>query len=170
MKPLVTWADLLTALRLPLAVAFPFVHRPALQLGIVAAAAASDFFDGMLARRLGASRAGAVLDPTADKVFMAAAFITVARADLLHPLEIAGVLGRDIVAALGYVGAWLLRHPMTLPARAGGKVVTVLQLVTLVACIVRSPYVRSMAWATTAVGLYAIWDYGRAAARVKVQR
>src|SRR5438477_1793948 len=164
-KPLVTWADLLTALRLPLAAAFPFVQRPAAQLGLVAAAAASDFFDGMLARRLGGSRAGAVLDPTADKVFMAAAFITVARADLLHPLEIAGVLGRDIVAALGYVGAWLLRHPMTLPARAGGKAVTVLQLLTLVACIVRSPHVRSIAWATTAVGLYAIWDYGRAAAR-----
>src|SRR5207253_2875185 len=163
-KPLVTWADLLTALRLPLAAAFPFVQRPAAQLGLVAAAAASDFFDGMLARRLGESRAGAVLDPTADKVFMAAAFITVARA-VLHPLEIAGVLGRDIVAALGYVGAWLLRHPMTLPARAGGKAVTVLQLLTLVACIVRSPHVRSIAWATTAVGLYAIWDYGRAAAR-----
>src|SRR3989440_1008109 len=164
-KPWVTWADLLTALRLPLAAAFPFVHRPAAQLGLVAVAAASDFFDGMLARRLGESRAGAVLDPTADKVFMAVAFVTVARAHLLHPLEIAGVLGRDIVAALGYVGAWLLRHPMTLPARAGGKAVTVLQLLTLVACIVRSPHVRSIAWATTAVGLYAIWDYGRAAAR-----
>src|SRR5256886_16721627 len=54
---------------------------------------------------------------------------------------------------------------MTLPARAGGKAVTVLQLLTLVACIVRSPHVRSIAWATTAVGLHAIWDYGRAAAR-----
>lgn len=170
MKPWVTWADLLTALRLPLAAAFPFVHRPAAQLGLVAAAAASDFFDGMLARRLGGSRAGAVLDPTADKVFMAVAFITVARAGVLHPLEIAGVLGRDIVAALGYVGAWLLRHPMTLPARAGGKAVTVLQLLTLVACIVGSPHARSIAWATTAVGLYAIWDYGRAAARVNAQR
>jgi len=169
-KPWVTWADLLTALRLPLAAAFPFVHRPAAQLGLVAAVAASDFFDGMLARRLGESRAGAVLDPTADKVFMATAFVTVARADLLHPLEIAGVLGRDIVAALGYVGAWLLRHPMTLPARAGGKAVTVLQLLTLAACIVGSPHARSIAWATTAVGLYAIWDYGRAAARVNAQR
>src|SRR2546429_2145570 len=59
---------------------------------------------------------------------------------------------------------------MTLPARAGGKAVTVLQLLTLVACIVRSPHVRSIAWATTAVGLYAIWDYGRAAAGVNAQR
>src|SRR2546427_12723622 len=82
-KPWVTPADLLTALRLPLAAAFPFVHQPAWQLAIVGAAAASDFFDGMLARRFGGSRAGAVLDPTADKVFMAGAFLAGARAGVL---------------------------------------------------------------------------------------
>ena len=169
-KPWMTRADLLTALRLPLAAAFPFVQRPAWQLALVVAAAASDFFDGMLARRLGGSRAGAVLDPIADKLFMAVAFLTVARSGLLHPAEIAAVLGRDIVAALGYVGAWLWRRPMVLPARAGGKAVTALQLLTLVACIVRSPYLQPIAWATAAVGLYAIWDYGRAAARVHAQR
>jgi cardiolipin synthase len=169
-KPWVTRADLLTALRLPLAAAFPFVHRPVWQLALVATAAASDFFDGMLARRFGGSRAGVVLDPIADKLFMAVAFLTVARAGLLHPLEIAGVLARDIVAALGYVGAWRLRRPTALPARAGGKAVTVLQLLTLVAFIARSAYVRPLAWATAAVGLYAIWDYGRAAARANAQR
>jgi cardiolipin synthase len=169
-KPWVRWADLLTALRLPLAALFPFAERPALQLGIVGLVAASDFFDGKLARRFGGSRAGAVLDPIADKLFMAAAFFTVARAGVLHPLEIVGVLARDIVAALGYVGAWLLRRPVALPARAGGKIVTALQLLTLVAFIARSPLVRRMAWATAAVGLYAIWDYGRAAARANTSR
>lgn len=169
MKPWVTWADLLTALRLPLAAAFPFVGRPAARLGLVVAAAASDFFDGVLARRLGGSRAGAVLDPTADKIFMAAALLSVAGAGGLHAWEVVGVLARDIVATLGYVGTWLLRRPLTLPARAGGKIVTALQLLTLVACIVHSPYVRSIAWATTAVALYAIWDYGRVAARANTR-
>jgi cardiolipin synthase len=169
-KPWVTWADLLTALRVPLAIAFPLVHRPAWQLALVAAVAASDFFDGVLARRFGGSRAGAVLDPVADKLFMAAAFFTVARAGVLHGFEIAGVLARDIVAALGYVGTWLLRRPVTLPARAGGKAVTALQLLTLVAFVARSALVRPLAWATAAVGLYAIWDYGTAAARARVQR
>src|SRR2546430_15204518 len=75
----------------------------------------------MLARRFGESRAGAVLDPTADKVFMAAAFFTVARTGLLHPLEIVGVLARDIVAALGDGGAWLWRRPTPLPAPARGQ-------------------------------------------------
>src|SRR2546430_5609244 len=94
---------------------------------------------------------------------MAAAFFTVARTGLLHPLEIVGVLARDIVAALGYVGAWLWRRPTPLPARARGKAVTVLQLLPLVAFIARSPLVRPLAWATAAGGLYALWGYGRAA-------
>ena len=170
MKPWVTWADLLTGLRVPLAVAFPFVHQPMVQLTLVGGAAASDFFDGMLARRFGSSRTGAVLDPVADKLFMAAAFITVGRSGLLHPLEIVAVLARDIVAALGYAGSWLMRRPTALPARAGGKVVTLLQLITLTACIVGSPLTRRLAWATAGVGLYAIWDYGRAAARARTRR
>ncbi len=165
MKPWVTWADLLTALRVPLAVAFPFVHHPGWQLGLVGAAAASDFFDGMLARRFGSSRAGAILDPVADKLFMAAAFVTVAGRRLLHPMEIVAVLARDIVAVLGSLGGWLLRRPVALPARAGGKAVTVLQLLTLAAVVTDSPYARRLAWATAAVGLYAIWDYGRVATR-----
>jgi len=146
-KPWVTWADLLTALRVPLAIAFPFVRHPAWQLAIVGVAAASDFFDGLLARRLGPSRAGALLDPVADKLFVASAFLTVAGRGRLHPIEILGVLARDIVAGLGWLG-------------------TLLQLLTLVAFIAESSFVRPLAWATAAVGLYAIWDYGRAAARV----
>src|SRR5260370_17299688 len=93
----------------------------------------------MLARRWGDSRTGAVLDPVADKLFMAAAFVSVGRAGLLVPLEIGAVLARDIVATLGYAGSWLLRRPTALPARAGGKAVTVLQLLTLGACFTGSP-------------------------------
>src|SRR5260370_16542547 len=80
-----TWADLLTALRVPLAAAFPFVHQPRWQLGLVAAAGASDLLDGMLARRWGDSRTGAVLDPVADKLFMAAAFRSGGRGGRLAP-------------------------------------------------------------------------------------
>jgi len=164
-KPWVTAADVLTALRIPLAALFPFLHDPVWQLGAVALVAASDFFDGILARRFGGSRAGAVLDPVADKLFTASAFLTVAGWGLLHPIEIVGVLTRDLLAVLGFLASWVLRRPVALPARAGGKAVTVGQLLTLVAAIARSPLVRSLAWATAAIGFYAIWDYGRAAAR-----
>lgn len=167
MNPWVTWADVLTALRIPLAVLFPFLHTVGLQLLVVGLVAASDFFDGVLARRLGSSRAGAVLDPVADKLFIATAFLTVAGRGLLYPLEIIAALGRDILAVLGFLGSWVLRRPVALPARAGGKAVTVGQILTLVAAIAESPLVRPLAWATAAVGLYAIWDYGRVAARAR---
>lgn len=169
MKPWVTAADVVTALRLPLAGLFPFVRAPAWQLVIVAAAAASDVLDGILARRFGDSRVGAVLDPIADKVFMAVAFFTVASRGLLEWYELAGVLLRDLLAVLGFFGTWLLRRPVALPARAGGKAVTIAQLLTLAAAIAESPLVRPLAWATAAIAVYAIWDYGRTAARAAAQ-
>lgn len=165
MKPWFTVADVLTALRLPLAAVFPFLRQPLAQLVVVAVVAATDFFDGILARRFGGSRVGPFIDPVADKAFMVSAFVVIATRGGLHPLEIAAVLLRDIVAALGFAGSWMLRRPVALPARAGGKAVTVGQLLTLVAFIAASPLVRPLAWATGAVSVYAIWDYGRAAAR-----
>jgi CDP-diacylglycerol---glycerol-3-phosphate 3-phosphatidyltransferase len=165
-KPWGTWADVVTALRLPLAALFPFVHRPAWQLVIVCVAAASDFVDGILARRVGSSRVGAVLDPVADKVFAAAAFLTLAGRGLLTWYELVGVLLRDILAVLGFLGTWLLRRPVALPARAGGKAVTVAQILTLLAFIAGSPIARPLAWATAGIAVYATWDYGRAVARV----
>lgn len=165
MKPRFAVADMLTALRLPLAAAFPFVASPLWQLAIVAAAAASDVLDGIVARRTGGSRVGAVLDPVVDKVFMAVAFLTVAGRGLLAWYELVGVLLRDLLAVLGFLGTWLLRRPAALPARAGGKAVTIAQLLTLVAAIAESSLVRPLAWATAAIAVYALWDYGRAAAR-----
>lgn len=169
MKPRFAVADALTAVRLPLAALFPFVQSPAWQIAIVAAAAATDVADGYLARRLGSSRVGVVLDPVADKVFMAVAFVTVARHGQLAWYELIGVLLRDILAVLGFVATWLLRRPVALPARAGGKAVTIAQLLTLVAAIADSAYVRHLAWATAAIAVYAIWDYGRTAARKTAQ-
>ncbi|HEV8511164.1 MAG TPA: CDP-alcohol phosphatidyltransferase family protein [Gemmatimonadales bacterium] len=169
MKPWVAAADVVTALRFPLAVAFPFVRSPLGQLALVAAVAATDVADGLMARRLGASRAGALLDPIADKAFMAVAFVTIARRGLLEWYELLGVLLRDLLAVLGFLATLFLRRPVALPARAGGKAVTIAQLLTLVAAIAESPHVRRLAWATAAIAVYAIWDYGRTAARKTAQ-
>ncbi|OLB67365.1 MAG: hypothetical protein DMD38_09690 [Gemmatimonadetes bacterium] len=164
MKPRFAVADALTALRFPLAVLFPVVRSPMWQLAIIAAAAASDVGDGWLARRHGSSRAGAVLDPIADKFFMVVAFVTIARRGLLAWYEVLGVLLRDILAVLGFLATWLLRRPVAVPARAGGKAVTIAQLLTLVAAIADWTYTRHLAWATAAIAVYALWDYGRTAA------
>jgi phosphatidylglycerophosphate synthase len=162
-RPLVQAPDLLTALRIPLAVAFVLLESAAARLVILALAAVSDFFDGIWARRIGGSRLGVVLDPICDKLFIVAAFVVVMRGGLLNTWEILGVLLRDIVALVAFLVVWMLRRPTTLPARAGGKAVTVGQLLTLLAFLAGSDLVRPLAWATAAISVYAIADYSRAA-------
>jgi hypothetical protein len=85
---------------------------------------------------------------------------------VLQPVEVVGVLSRDVIAVAGALVRWVLRRPIALPARAGGKAVTVAQTATLLAAVLLSPLVRPLAWVTTVVGLYAIWDYARAIARL----
>ena len=157
-----TTADLISAVRIPLAIAFPFVPND-VRLVLLAAAAGSDLLDGQLARRFGSSSLGAVIDPVADKLFMAAAFGVVAVSGRLEWYEILGVLLRDIVATVAFAATFASHRPRAIPARAGGKAVTVAQVLTLVAFLADWPTLRPLAWATTAVALYAIWDYYRVA-------
>ena len=161
-----TTADLLSVLRIPLAVAFPFVSNQ-WRLGLLAAAAATDLLDGPLARRFGSSALGTVIDPVADKLFMASAFGVVAFSGRLEPYEIVGVLLRDIVATVAFVATIVSHRPRAIPARPGGKAVTVAQVLTLLAFLTDSPRLRPMAWATTAIAIYAIWDYYRVAPKAE---
>src|SRR5580765_2130890 len=160
-RPLFRPPDLLTAIRLPLAAAFLVMDDRGARLAILAIAGISDLLDGFWARRLGPSRLGVILDPICDKVFMAAGFLVVVQSGLLKPLEILGVLIRDIVAMLGFVAVAIFRRPTAMPARLGGKAVTVCQLLTLWAFVAGSEYLRPLAWATAAVSVYAIVDYSQ---------
>jgi CDP-diacylglycerol--glycerol-3-phosphate 3-phosphatidyltransferase/cardiolipin synthase len=162
-----TAADLLTLTRIPLGIAFLLVHSGQIRLGILALAAVTDLIDGFVARRWGSSRLGMFLDPVADKLFMAAAFGVVAFSGRLQWFEVLGVLARDIVAAIAFAATALLHRPASIPARLGGKIVTIGQLLTLLAFLTESSYLRPLAWATGAIALYAIWDYQRVAAREK---
>ena len=160
-------ADLLTAIRLPLAVAFPLAAEPVVRLAILAAAAGSDLLDGTVARRYGASRLGAVLDPVAVKLFMVSAFGVVLFSGQLAWYEVAAALIRDIVATVAFVITAIRGRASAIPARPGGKAVTVGQVLTLVAFLLDTRFLRPLVWATAGAGLYAIWDYTRVAAREK---
>lgn len=162
-----TVADILSVLRLPLAIAFVLFDQHLVRLGLLAAAAVSDLLDGPIARRFGASRFGAFIDPVADKLFMGCAFGVVAFSGRLELFEIGGVLLRDIVAGVAFLATFAGGKPSAIPARAGGKAVTVAQVMTLLAFLLNSAYLRPMAWATAAVGIYAIWDYQRVAPRAR---
>jgi len=162
-----TAADVMSFLRIPLAAAFVLVSHTGWRLAIVAAAAVTDLLDGPLARRRGSSAYGAVLDPIADKVFMAAAVGVVAFSGRLAPYEIVGVLLRDIVATVAFIATFFSDQPRAIPARWSGKAVTVAQILTLVAFLINSPYLRPIAWATTVIAVFAIWDYLRVAPRAQ---
>lgn len=156
-----TWglADAVSALRLPLAVLFILWPSVPARLAILVAAALSDLLDGWIARWLGPSRLGAFVDPVADKLFMASAFAVVAFSGALEWYEVLGVLLRDIAASLAFFITAGLGRPSAIPARAGGKALTVAQVLTLLAFLMAPEYLRPMAWACSAIGIYAIWDY-----------
>jgi phosphatidylglycerophosphate synthase len=160
-----TVADALSASRIPLAAVFALVSDARVRLAVLAAAAATDLLDGWTARRFGPSSLGAKVDPVADKVFSLTAFGVLALSGALTPLEVLGVLLRDILTPFGYLASVVARRPFTTLARAGGKAVTVGQSLTLCAWLLDSPLLRPLAWATAAMALYALWDYGRLAVR-----
>ncbi|MGH7702683.1 MAG: CDP-alcohol phosphatidyltransferase family protein [Gemmatimonadales bacterium] len=158
-----TAADLLSGLRLPLAAAFVLLPGFGWRLAILIAASATDLLDGVLARRYGSSRFGAFLDPVADKLFMVSAFTVVAVSGRLELYEVAGVLLRDLAATLAFLVTAASGRPRAIPARLGGKAVTVGQILTLLAFVAGSHLLRPIAWATSGIALYAIWDYSSAA-------
>ena len=162
-----TAADVLSFLRIPLAAAFVLITDTGWRLAIVAAAAVTDLLDGPVARRLGSSAYGPVLDPSADKMFMAAAVGVVAFSGSLEPYEIIGVLARDIAATVAFAATFFSDEPRAIPARWSGKAVTVAQILTLVAFLLDSPYLRPIAWATTLIAVFAIVDYLRVAPRAQ---
>jgi phosphatidylglycerophosphate synthase len=158
-----TPADVVSFLRIPLAVAFVLVSDPDWRLAILIGSAVTDLLDGPLARKFGGSALGPLVDPIADKLFMACAFGVVAVSGKLEFYEILAVLLRDIVATVAFVTTLVSHRPRAIPARPGGKAVTVAQMMTLFAFLLDSPLLRPMAWATGAIAIYAIWDYYRVA-------
>ncbi len=114
-----------------------------------------------MARRFGSSRIGAVLDPIADKLFVAVAFAVVWGSGALTWYEVLAVLARDIVATVAFVSTGATGRATAVPARLGGKVVTLLQMLTLIAFVLNWPHLQSLAWMTGGIALYAIYDYNQ---------
>ena len=73
------------------------------------------------------------------------------------------MLLRDIWATVAFWITVYTGTPTAIPARLGGKAVTVAQMLTLLAFIANASILRPLAWATGAIGIYAIWDYHRVA-------
>lgn len=134
--------NILSALRLPLAVVFPFVAADArAALAVLLAAALTDIFDGWLARRSGQVTAvGAVVDPIADKVFATTVVLTLLYQHKMPVWALPALLSREILEAPLVV--WVLvsrkfRGTRKAAARANlpGKLATTVQFVAVLSAI-----------------------------------
>lgn len=119
--------NVLTGLRIVGACALPFVPE-AWWLPLVLFAGVSDWLDGWIARRFGAtSRAGALLDGIADKLFVLAAVVTFVSAAHVPLWRGLLVMARDVT--VGLIAAWCALHRAwaafdRMEARLPGKLTT----------------------------------------------
>lgn len=134
--------NVLSAMRIPLAVAFPFAARskgPA--LAVLTLAGITDVLDGWLARKNGwATATGAVLDPIADKAFALSVVMTLIARGQIPRWGIPALLARELLE--GPLLVWgLLARPQEqrevteVRANVPGKVATVAQFAAVMAAI-----------------------------------
>jgi CDP-diacylglycerol--glycerol-3-phosphate 3-phosphatidyltransferase len=130
---LATPANVLTIIRIVLTVPLLLMildHGPSWPAVILwIALAVSDGIDGYLARRQGATRSGAFLDPLADKVLVLGALLALVSVGMFWWLPVALVTARElgIQAFRSYWG----RRGISLPASWLAKVKTVIQEVAV---------------------------------------
>ncbi|MGQ0743183.1 MAG: CDP-alcohol phosphatidyltransferase family protein [Acidimicrobiales bacterium] len=89
----------------------------------------SDLADGWLARRQGATRSGAFLDPLADKVLVLGAMAAMVSVGLLWWVPVAIIAVREALVSVYRSAAG--RRGISVPARMGGKIKTWLQSIAV---------------------------------------
>lgn len=137
---------------------------PALWMWIVLAT--SDLFDGWLARRHGATRSGAFLDPLADKFLVLGAMAALVAKGVLWWLPVAIIAVREV--ALSAYRSYVGRRGVSVPARMQAKVKTWIQAIAVglaIAPVSGDAYrgiMLTMLWAAVALtlvtGAQYLWD------------
>jgi phosphatidylglycerophosphate synthase len=148
--------------RLVLALGFVLIQGTWERVAIIVVAGFTDFIDGWIARYEKAeSETGALIDPLADRVFAVVAISVYLVEDRFTALQYFIFLARDIATAVGFLVAkiipWL--RPAVFRARMLGKIVTVLQLIALVAVLLTPQYTTLLVAAIGLVSAAAIVDY-----------
>jgi CDP-diacylglycerol--glycerol-3-phosphate 3-phosphatidyltransferase len=135
---LATPANALTALRLlgtPIFIAL-IVSRGAswwtVAVGLVLGL--SDGLDGFVARRQGATRSGAFLDPLADKAVVLAALFTLSYEHQLPWLPVWLIAAREV--GMSAYRSWVGRRGVSIPARGSAKIKTLIQDLAIATCVI----------------------------------
>ena len=148
--------------RVVLALAFVLVSEPWDRIALIAVAGFTDFIDGWLARHeKSESTAGALLDPLADRVFVFVAISTYLLEGLLSTGQYFIFLTRDLATAAGFIVAKIIPtlRPAVFRARMLGKIVTVVQLITLVVIIVMPELTNFLILSIGLISAASIVDY-----------
>jgi phosphatidylglycerophosphate synthase len=148
--------------RVVLALAFVLVSEPWDRIALIAVAGFTDFIDGWLARHeKSESSAGALLDPLADRVFVFVAISTYLVEGLLTTGQYFIFLTRDLATAVGFIVAKIIPNlrPAVFRARMLGKIVTVAQLIALVAIIVMPEVTTPLILTIGIISVASIIDY-----------
>jgi CDP-diacylglycerol---glycerol-3-phosphate 3-phosphatidyltransferase len=105
-----------------------------LTAGVGALLACSDGIDGWVARRQGATRSGAFLDPLADKAIVLGALFALAALGSFPWLPVVLIAIREVAMS---VYRWSVgRRGISIPARPSAKVKTVVQDLAVATCLV----------------------------------
>ncbi|HMF87172.1 MAG TPA: CDP-alcohol phosphatidyltransferase family protein [Gemmatimonadaceae bacterium] len=148
--------------RVVLALAFVLVSEPWDRIALIAVAGFTDFIDGWLARHeKSESTTGALLDPLADRIFVFVAISTYLVEGLLTTGQYFIFLTRDLATAAGFIVAKIIPtlRPAVFRARMLGKIVTVVQLITLVTIIAMPETTSVLILAIGVLSLASVVDY-----------
>ena len=148
--------------RVALALAFVLVSERWDRIALIAVAGFTDFMDGWFARHdRTTSTAGALLDPLADRIFVLVAISTYLVEGDLTTGQYFVFLTRDIATAIGFLVAKIIPtlRPAVFRARMLGKIVTILQLVTLATIVVMPELTAALIATIGLVSAASIVDY-----------
>ena len=170
-KELRSVANWISFSRLVLAAAFATFDATETRVLLVGLAAVTDFLDGYMARRSNSTtRWGALLDPFADRVFVLVAISALLFEGRTNTFGYFVMIFRDLMTAIGFLVARLVRwlRPVEFKARWPGKVVTVLQLATFFAILVRPSWAPPLLLVVAIASVGAVADYTLALWRARV--
>lgn len=164
---ILTVPNLLSLMRLVLIPVFVWValglEADRWACAILAVSAVTDWLDGALARRLDAvSRVGQLLDPVADRLFVASTIIVLALRDIVPWWVVAVLLARDVL--MGVVQLAVHRRGLEpLPVHYIGKAATLCLLYGMPLLFLTTSddvvgdLVRPVAWAFVIWGIGVYW-------------
>src|SRR5258708_22470664 len=125
----------------------------ALAILLFGVAAVSDAADGYLAKRFGwQSELGAILDPIADKLLLATAFVTLSFLKLVPLWLMAAAVARDVIIVFGAAAYRMFIGRLTAHPSLISKVNTLCQGAFIVAVFSRAQFSLPPEWLVVWVG------------------